>query len=311
MSFLNATIAGFSLYQLFWYFSIYALLGWCMEVCFDTVRTGKFVNRGFLNGPVCPIYGFGMVIVILVLTPMTDNLLMLYLGTVLLASALELVTGWVLKKIFHTTWWDYSDVPFNLGGYICLKFSLLWGVGGVFVMDIVQPLIASFVDGFPRLGGEILFWIILVLFVSDAIVTIVAMAKLNAELGTLNKIAEALRKGSDAMAKNLGDTALNVDSRFDEAKAATADKLEAAKDEANERLDAVQDRFDAAKKEAMQALDTARGEWTRGSHLVRRRLLRAFPNAKHNDYDEALTKIKQYIKNLKTKEDDNDENDAT
>ncbi len=310
MSFLNATIAGFSLYQLFWYFSLYALLGWCMEVCFDTVRTGKFVNRGFLNGPVCPIYGFGMVIVILVLTPMSDNLLLLYIGTVVLTSALELATGWVLKKIFHTSWWDYTDVPFNLGGYICLKFSLLWGVGGVFVMDIIQPLIAKLVDGMPRLAGDIMLCVVLVLFVSDAVVTIVAMAKLNAELGALDKVASVLRKSSDAMAKSLGDTALNVDSRLDEARAVTASKLEAAKTETAERIDVVSDKLDAAKAEALQAFEAARRDWAHNSHYVRRRLLRAFPNAKHIDYDDTLTKVKQYIKNLKNKKDDNDENHA-
>ena len=115
-------------YDLLWYFTIYSFLGWCSEVIFATVTTGKFVNRGFLNGPVCPIYGFGMVLVLAILTPVQQSGLALFFGGMILASALELAGGWALKKIFHTTWWDYSDQPFNLGGYICLKFSLAWGV---------------------------------------------------------------------------------------------------------------------------------------------------------------------------------------
>ena len=99
------------LYDYLFYFVVYSFIGWCTEVCFCSVSTGKFVNRGFLNGPVCPIYGFGMVIVIYILTPVTENVFLLFFGSMILASALELVTGWALKKLFHTSWWDYSDKP--------------------------------------------------------------------------------------------------------------------------------------------------------------------------------------------------------
>ena len=121
----------YTIYELLCFFVIYSVLGWCLEVCFCTINTGQFVNRGFLNGPVCPIYGFGMVIVLVALTPLAHSLPVLFVGGALLTSALELAAGWILKKVFHTSWWDYSDVPFNLGGYICLKFSLAWGVAVV------------------------------------------------------------------------------------------------------------------------------------------------------------------------------------
>ena len=124
----------YTIYELLCFFVIYSVLGWCLEVCFCTINTGQFVNRGFLNGPVCPIYGFGMVIVLVALTPLAHSLPVLFVGGALLTSALELAAGWILKKVFHTSWWDYSDVPFNLGGYICLKFSLAWGVAVVAVM---------------------------------------------------------------------------------------------------------------------------------------------------------------------------------
>ena len=123
----QTTVCGFSLYQTLAYFLIYSCLGWCLEVVYAAVTTGKLVNRGFLNGPVCPIYGFGMVIVLYALTPLVDNTLLLYLGGVILPSALELVGGWALYKLYRTRWWDYSDYPFNIGGYICLEFCLLWG----------------------------------------------------------------------------------------------------------------------------------------------------------------------------------------
>ena len=127
-----------TIYNILWYFFIYAFLGWCLEVCFCSIQTGSFVNRGFLNGPVCPIYGFGMLIAGSSLAPVRDNLILLFFGGMVLASALELVGGWALKKLFHTTWWDYSDEPLNIGGYICLKFSLAWGVCVTFAVRVLH-----------------------------------------------------------------------------------------------------------------------------------------------------------------------------
>ena len=144
--FVNTMVCGFSLYQILAFFLIYSCLGWCLEVIYAAVSTGQLVNRGFLNGPVCPIYGFGMIIVLFTLSPLADNLLLLYIGGVILPSVLELAGGWALYKLYHTRWWDYSDFPFNIGGYICLEFSLLWGVGTVVVMKAVHPVIAGFVE---------------------------------------------------------------------------------------------------------------------------------------------------------------------
>ncbi|HVI41432.1 MAG TPA: putative ABC transporter permease, partial [Anaerovoracaceae bacterium] len=110
------------------YFIIYAFLGWCTEVVYAAAKTGQFVNRGFLNGPYCPIYGFGVLFVIYLLHPVIDNLLYIFLGSVLITSAIELAGGYILEEIFHQKWWDYSDMPLNIGGYICLFFSLMWGL---------------------------------------------------------------------------------------------------------------------------------------------------------------------------------------
>ena len=107
VSFLTGTmVCGFSLYHILAYFLIYSCMGWCLEVIYAAATTGQLVNRGFLNGPVCPIYGFGMIIVLFVLTPLQHSILLLYIGGVILPSALELVGGWALYKLYHTRWWD-------------------------------------------------------------------------------------------------------------------------------------------------------------------------------------------------------------
>ena len=174
----TTTVCGFSLYHVLAFFLIYSCTGWCLEVIFAAATTGQLVNRGFLNGPVCPIYGFGMVIVLFTLTPLQDSVLLLYIGGVILPSALELVGGWALYKLYHTRWWDYSDFPFNIGGYICLEFSLLWGVGTLVVMRIVHPVVAGLVDMVPPFVGFVVMCVLYAVYAADVVVTAFAASGL-------------------------------------------------------------------------------------------------------------------------------------
>ena len=216
--FTETTICGFSLYQVFAYFLIYSCIGWCLEVVYAAVTTGKLVNRGFLNGPVCPIYGFGMIIVLFVLTPLQHSVLLLYIGGVILPSALELVGGWLLYKLYRTRWWDYSDQPFNIGGYICLEFSLLWGVGTLVVMKIVHPIIAGIVEMIPPLVGLIVMCVLYAIYAADTIVTAFAASDLARDLEALEKVADSMHAVSDAMTELLGTNAMAVDQKMDESR---------------------------------------------------------------------------------------------
>ena len=139
-----------SMYYLALYFFVYGFLGWCTEVAFAAVKDKKFVNRGFLNGPICPIYGFGVTIVVALLTPYKDNLIILYVFSVILVTLLEGLTGWIMDVIFHNKWWDYSDQPLNIGGYVCIVFSLIWGVACVLIMKFIHPLIHTVLTFIPH-----------------------------------------------------------------------------------------------------------------------------------------------------------------
>lgn len=264
MSFLfETTIGGFPLYDLLAYFLVYAFLGWCLEVIFAAVTTGQLVNRGFLNGPVCPIYGFGMVIVLLALTPIQDSLLVLYLGGVLLPSALELVAGWVLYKAFHTRWWDYTGFPFNLGGYICLEFSLLWGVGAVLMMRVVHPVIAGLVSLVPGLVGVILMGVLFAVFLVDVAATLMAAMDLARDLEALEKAADGIHDVSDAITQLLGSTALDADQKMDEQrlqlKLAAAEVRDAASRlSARDAVAAMRAKAEEAADHARRATDNAR-----------------------------------------------------
>ena len=214
--FLNTTVCGFTLYQILAYFLIYSCLGWCLEVVYAAATTGQIVNRGFLNGPVCPIYGFGMVIVLFVLTPFEHSTLALYIGGVILPSTLELVGGWALYKLYHTRWWDYSDKPFNIGGYICLEFSLLWGVGTLVMMKAIHPTIAGLVELVPPFIGFLLMCFLYAVYAADVVVTAVAASDLARELDALENVADSIHAVSDAMTEILGTTAMEADQKLDE-----------------------------------------------------------------------------------------------
>ncbi|MEG0803444.1 MAG: hypothetical protein RSF90_00670 [Pygmaiobacter sp.] len=267
---------GFTLYQLFWYFFVYSTLGWCMEVVFHTVNTGKWVNRGFLNGPICPIYGSGVLIVLCVLSPFKDHLLVLFVGGAVLTSLLELATGFVLEKSFHTHWWDYSEMPYNLGGYICLKFSLFWGVGCVLVVGVLHPFISSLVALMPRFAGELLAWPVLVAFFADTIVTATAIAHMNRDLGEMEKITAALHRQADLLSQAIGETSLAISDKLEDAKSDLSGKLEGAKSDLSGRLS-------DKKAEAARKLDELQSKYDALTQKKRiaRRLARAFPKMRH------------------------------
>ena len=272
--FVDTTVCGFSLYQVFAYFLIYSCLGWCLEVIYAAVTTGNLINRGFLNGPVCPIYGFGMVIVLFALTPLSHSLLLLYLGGVILPSALELVGGWALYKLYHTRWWDYSDYPFNIGGYICLEFSLLWGVGTLIVMKLVHPIIADAVALIPPLVGLVLMFLLYAIYAADTIATAFAASDLARDLDALEKVADSMHAVSDAMTELLGTNAMAMDQKMDESRlqfklAAAEARDNAAKLNARDAAAAMRAKADEAMEAAKRASQDAKLNASEAANAVK------------------------------------------
>ncbi len=125
----DLAINGVDFYHIANWFYIYSFLGWLWETCYVSVRKGKLINRGFINGPLCTIYGCGALAVYLILLPISDNLLLLFVGGVVVATVLEYVTAVLMENIFHTSWWDYSDNKFNFQGtYLSGLFPWMGGV---------------------------------------------------------------------------------------------------------------------------------------------------------------------------------------
>jgi len=267
-----------NLYEAAWIFMVYAFIGWCAEVAYAGLDKGIFVNRGFLNGSCCPIYGLGMLIVISLLTPIKDNFVLLFLGAFLLTTILEYITGWILEKVFGNKWWDYSDIPFNIKGYVCLKFSVIWGIGGVFVMDIVHPLIYRVITWIPKRAGTVLLLLIVLTFLVDLIVTVNTVLKFNKELKAFEKLEQGIRRLSDELGENIFETV-----------SAVADKSEELQADLKADLREKQAELKALKEEYRKRLES--------KHFGFGRLTKAFPNMKSRKWDETLQKYKEFLEN--------------
>jgi uncharacterized membrane protein len=302
------------MYQFLWIFFIYAFLGWCTEVSYAALVSGKFVNRGFLNGPLCPVYGFGVVIVLLFLTPLKDNFLLLFLGSVLLTSLLEWVTGFLLELIFHQRWWDYSDQPFNLGGYICLRFSIGWGLACVFVVDILHPTIAFFIRHIPHTLGVVLLVVLSLAMTVDLIATVSTILKMNRRLRQIDELAAKIKDASNEFGENLADKVMEAAEKGSDLRETLddwKDDLSERRDEA--RLDAelglyelrdnLSQRKTAAQTQRRERRAALRGqllEWKDAMQELleqesfgQRRLLAAFPKMRSTDHHAALLRLRR------------------
>lgn len=166
-------------------FFIYSVLGWLIESTYVGIKQNKFTNRGFFIGPYCPIYGFGSLIIILYLEQYKNNIITVFLLAILLCSTLEYITSYLMEKLFHARWWDYSKEKFNLNGRICGKNALLFGIGGLFIIYIAQPCINKIL---LIINEKILLVIIIIALILCTIDTIISLKIVNKFKNTLRNI---------------------------------------------------------------------------------------------------------------------------
>ena len=190
---------SYNVYQLLWIFFVYSFIGWCGEAAMAAVHRRKFVNRGFVSGPICPVYGAGAPAVAVFLPELKDQLFFLFLGGMIVTTFVEYLTGRLLELIFHRKWWDYSDQRFNLDGYVCLKNSAVWGLCSVLMICFFDPLLCRLLVLIPRLAGDILLWILGVLLVIDAVGSGVAVLGLKKKQSRITQITEELHKTSKVL----------------------------------------------------------------------------------------------------------------
>ena len=163
------------------YFIIYSFIGWCLEVSVKLYHEKRFINRGFLIGPVCPIYGFG-VLLIVSLIGKTSDYLSLFLKSILICSILEYYTSYFMEKIFNARWWDYSNKKYNINGRICLETMVPFGLLGSIVTLYIHPFIVSNINLLSDKLIIIVAIILLVILLADLFVSFNVMHKIKNEI---------------------------------------------------------------------------------------------------------------------------------
>ncbi|MCI6173671.1 MAG: hypothetical protein MR671_05360 [Clostridiales bacterium] len=326
---------GMTYYQICAYFLIYSFAGWIVEVMFFAVSLGKVVNRGFLNGPVCPVYGFGMLAVLsaghaaegaasrlgfsftMQSGGWTDTLL-LFLGGMLLTTLVELAAGWALDHLFHARWWDYRDRPLNFHGYICLEFSIIWGIAVVIVVRVLHPLISrQTVSVVPETCGWPIMAVLYALYLADLILTVLTVVGFNRKLAELNRLRASIRSISDKLSATIADTTIStaqhvqngqvqaalgraelrdaVQEKSEQMAAGFNTRKEAVAAEFSARKDSVASGLAAQRDALTESYRAARQKLTEATHFGSGRLMKAFPNMVHEQYDDLLKEVEAQL----------------
>ncbi len=248
----------------FLWFVIYSFIGWFYESVLCSVREKRLINRGFLNGPVCPVYGFGALTVLFVLGGRTDDILLLFIVSAVLTCTLEYLTAFLLEKLFHAKWWDYSNRRFNINGRVSLAGALVFGAMSVLLIKFIHPLISDIAG---RLSGSGLIAVSTVLFMVLALDTILTVRHILLLNGRLSEIQRAI----------------NV---FVEEHAKRAEELHTVLLERFEQSEFYSERV-------MSLLNLNRFQSFR--------LVRAFPKLRSVKYEDAMKKLKETLIHLREK----------
>lgn len=212
------TLFGYPLSVLMLYFCVYSFAGWCMETVYCSIPEKRFVARGFLHGPICPIYGVGVLLMILFFQPLADNILVFYLVATVTMSAWEYFVGWFLEVTTHMKYWDYSMFRFNLKGRICLWVCLVWGALSYVCIFWIHPPVERFIATIPVTVRDVLAIVLAAAILTDAVFTI-------RDLALMTKMMNALQQAGSGLAGKLSDAKGAVSSRFQDAKEAMASAL--------------------------------------------------------------------------------------
>jgi len=286
------------IYNLFYLFIIYSVIGWIYESTLVSVKSKTLVNRGFLAGPIIPIYGCGALILYLAVWNYRDNLFLVFIVGALSATVLEFVTSWVMELIFHTRLWDYSYWPLNYKGRVCLFISLFWGILSV-LMIFIQPYIQYVIGIIPRHIGEIMAYVIALLFILDLINSIISTIKFDKALAKLQKLRQDITEyivaskiigtGEELIAKL---PKIKIPALIAEIKASIEERINATK--------SIIQKNKADLKAGSPELDSKLKEYEeRYEDIValkgHERLLKAFPHMKAEKREFALNDLKDKL----------------
>lgn len=182
-------------------FMIYSVAGWIMEVTCKSFEAKKFINRGFMIGPYCPIYGWGAIFITILLKRYISDWIVLFFMSMITCGILEYLTSYVMEKLFHARWWDYSRRKYNINGRICLETLVPFGLLGLTIMYITNPIILNALQSIPNNILNVIAIVLFVIFIIDGIVSLKVVSNVRATSTKLNKEAKTMDNTEEITAK--------------------------------------------------------------------------------------------------------------
>lgn len=255
---------------LFLYFFIYSVLGWICVTAYCSIGKRQFVNRGFLNGPLCPVYGFGALAVIWLLRPVCEYPILVFVAGAVVTSVLEYLTGYLLEKLFGLKLWDYSKRPFHIRGRVCLRNSLLFGLLSLLLVEFLHPVLHALLQKIPPWLLDAAAVVLFVLLLVDLAVTVCTVLQISDKLGQIGQVLEELNERNAASLQQIGK-------RFNES-------MDALKEHQKERQAEAKERIDQLNARLSELLTQKR---------MQRRIFKAFPNMQSKKHQETLDRFKE------------------
>ncbi len=307
-------ILRLSIYFILMDFYIFAFAGWIYESIFVSVRTGKVVNRGFLVGPILPLYGFGAVTVYVLLRPFSGCASLLYVMGMLIATVLEYITSWLLEVLFHAKWWDYSEASYNLNGRIALIPSMFWGILSLFMFDVLQPAASFVIKQIPQRYGEVLLVILMVITAIDLASTVITTINFRKQLENLYEFKRDLENALEeielpSLRELFGNMTKELSERMAQGSLGTLketlsqrfENWKGSEEESDSKLAMVEERF-------RHYLENRSSFLKKRPFTGNRRIVDAFPTMKILPKNHAAIDVKELLMNVKQKWEEREEN---
>lgn len=250
----------YSVLDYIFYFFFYSFIGWFFESCYCSIRPKKWVNRGFLRGPICPIYGTGGLVMMICLLPLrhiTENLylneLLIFIAGAILCDIVEFMTSYIMEKLFNARWWDYSNKKFNIQGRICLTHTFYWGTCSCLFVFILEPIMNLYLVGqVSESSRDILTYIFLTVFAFDLLDTVIHALGIRDISSKFMKLSEEISEFAIQVYSTVGGKSEN--------------ESEAMKKELNEKFDELRSNYDKFKSDLKDIKSKSK-----------KRLFKAFP----------------------------------
>ena len=278
-------------------FFVYSFLGWFMESIGGIFVVKKYVNRGFLIGPYCPVYGTGVVLITLLLNNSTDNCISLFINVMVICGVLEYLTGYLMEKIFKARWWDYSDNRFNINGRVCLETLVPFSIMGTLFLYVINPILINLFVSAPDILIHIITWVLFFIIIIDTIFSLIIMnafknvtynkkednteeiSKRNQEIAEYafmkleSEVRHRSRKLKLKTLRKVRDRRNRIKSTVIKELKELSDRLEIEKKKSQDRINLIQEKISTLDDEFKKAKEIFKSK-----NIFNKRILNAFPN---------------------------------